>query len=585
MAADGSDAASFTIRLVNQVTAPARQVQSAMAGVTRAMESAQKAMSAPSPKRGVMSEWDKMTGGARRSQAIDFAKQATAAAKAQEQQRKKSSAISQRIAQDHADHSLSSMAAEGGSALAIGATEAIAAAGVAAAVAIGYVGYKFAEASIEAGVFAEKSQLAIGFLTNNAGGAAAQFDEVRHMAQGLGLAVEETLGSFQRLLAMQFDVGKSKDLIKMAADMQAIGANAEEVQRILYAISEIKSMGTLQKRQERMLQMAGISGQLIDSALMSRMGISDHGKLDKARKGNKIGADVAVDAIMDAVMHKTHEGKLGQAGAAFATQTVAGMENQFHAKLENMFTDVGELLLPGVTKILQLFSGLFDTIISDPKIIGLGSFLLSEFEYFTGWLDSNWPEISQKLVSGAEAFGDALRFVVGMFDTSTWQGKMTAGVLESLAVVMAVVAFAGLMVMGPLYALIAVIGLVAYAIVEAVSWIWDELKKFGNWFMGNDTSNAINAAQLPQVSDGSGNSVAGFGANDNALNPQGVGGGMAALASMQGDTTESGATTGLQPINVTQHITVPQADDPQKQAALIGQEVESKLASLLRQAS
>jgi hypothetical protein len=42
MAADGSDAASFTVRLVNQVTAPARQVQQAMSGVTKSMQAAQK---------------------------------------------------------------------------------------------------------------------------------------------------------------------------------------------------------------------------------------------------------------------------------------------------------------------------------------------------------------------------------------------------------------------------------------------------------------------------------------------------------------------------------------------------------------
>jgi hypothetical protein len=583
MAADGGEGASFTVRLINQVSAPARQVKSDMAGVSKAMASAQKALSAPASKRGGLSDWDKMLGGAKKSQALDFAKQATAASKAREKEQKRAAGVSKRIAQEHADHSMTAMVGEGGSSMALGAGIAVATAAVAAAAAVGYMGIKFAEASVEAGIFAEKSQLAIGFLTNNAPQAAAQFDEVRHMAQTLGLQVDETVGSFERLLAMQFDVGKSKDLIKMAADMQAIGANGEEVQRILYAISEIKSMGTLQKRQERMLQMAGISGTLIDAALMKHTGITDHGKLEKARAKGQIGADVAVDAIMEAVMHKTHESKLGDAGAAFASQTVAGMQAQFHAKMDNMFTDVGVLLMPGVTKLAQLFSGLFDTIINDPQIQGVGQFLLSEFEYFTMWVDGNWPEISATLVSGAELVADSFRFVVELFDTSTAKGAIFAGTMYTLAAVFGVLAIAVAIMMAPIYAIIAVIGAVAYAVVSAIEWIWGAIKGLASWFTGSDTNGAVNAATLPQM-EGPGGAGAGVSANDNGIQAQSASGGFAALASMQGDTTESANATGQQPINVVQHITVPQADDPQRQAALIGQEVHSQIATIMRQA-
>lgn len=562
MAADGGDSASFTVRLINQISAPARQVQQSMAGMTKSIQSAQRALAAPAPKRGAVSDWEKMTGGAKRNSALEYAKNAN---RLKEREEKRSADVSRRIAQGHADHGLAGMLASGGSEMALGATVAVAAAGLAAAAAVGYMGLKFAEASVQAGIFAERSTLAIGFLTNNAPAAAQQFDAVRHMAQGLGLDVEDTQHSFQRLLAAQFSVGQSKELIKMGSDLQAIGASADEVSGALLAITQIKSKGRLQAQEMLQLQERGISAELVYGALQKNLGKSK-AEVQKMQTAGKITGDDAIQAITDAVKHKTHESKLGEAGAAFASQTVAGMTGVMHAKLENLFVDVGELMMPGVTKIMKLVGGMFDTIVSDPKIIGVGQFLLSEFEYFTLWVDANWPAISAALVTGAELVADSFRFVVELFDTSTVKGMVFAGVIGTLAAAFGVMALAGFTLMLPLYALIAVIGAVAYGIYAAIGWISEALSSLGSWISGG------------------GDKGGGVG-NDNGIQPMGAAGGFAALAAMQGDTTESAAATGQQPINLTQHITVPQADDPQRQAALIGQEVHSQIATIMRQAS
>lgn len=551
MAVDGSDSANFTVRLINQVTAPARAVQQSLGGVEKSLKSVKRVMDAPAAKRGAVSEWDKMAAAAKRSQAADFAKITTAAQKKREDVQKK-------LTQAHADHGIGAQAVEAGSSLALFATEALAAAGVAAAAAVGYVGFKFVEASVQAGVFAEKSQLAIGFLTNNAPQAGQQFDEVRHMAETLGLQVDETVGSFERLLAMQFSVGKSKDLIKMSADMQAIGASGEEVQRILYAISEIKSMGTLQKRQERMLQMAGISGTLIDQALMKHTGITDKGKLDKARAKGQIGADVAVDAIMDAVMHKTHESKLGDAGAAFASQTVQGMTNAFHAKLDNLFTDVGALLMPGVIKVFELFSDIFTAVTTNPKIIAVGQTLLKTFNRFTDWVDQNWGAIVSTFVTGAEWLGSTIEFIVGMFDRSTIQGKMTIPVLEGIAAVFAVVALAGFAMMLPIYLLIGAIGL----IVLAIDWVITKINDFLSFTGGTPT---------------------GAPANDNGIQAMNATGGLNALSGMA-DSTESGSRVDSHAVDMSGmsiHVTSPDGASPEE----IAQKIHNEMAKIMRQAN
>jgi hypothetical protein len=580
MAADGGDSASFTVRLVNEVMGPARQIKAAMGDVQKAFKDTQRTLAAPTARRGAMSDWDKMVGGAKRSQQRDFIRQQTSALKEQ-------ASVQQRLSQFHADHGLSAMAVEAGSELAIGATVALVAAVAAAAAGVAYLGFKFGEASVEAAMFAQKSELAIGFLTNSGAQAAIQFDEVRHMAAGLGLEVNETVHSFERLLAMQFSVGKSKDLIKMAADMQAIGADAQEVQRILYAISEIKSMGVLQKRQERMLQMAGISGELIDAALMKHTGITDHAKLEKARSKNQIGADVAIDAIMDAVMHKTHESKLGEAGAAYATQTLTGMRAQLLAGLENLETDAGKRILPGLTELASLAAGSIKKIANDPEIAALGDYLVNEFDIFVLWAKANWPEIEGILVGGAHAMADAIRFVVGTFDSATLQGKALEGVMVVLGVALGITALGAFTLMLPLYLLIAVIGLVVYAIVQAVDWIASKIGALAKWVGGGESNDLSNSGALLPGGVGEFGAIPLPAANDNAA-IQGVtaANGTAALGTI--DKTEAGRDVGGKSVTIGNMPITVQADpnaDPTKQGEMIAQAVHSALIKHLAEAS
>jgi tape measure domain-containing protein len=194
------------------------------------------------------------------------------------------------------------------------ALKEIASLGIEAVKSVAELALKFGEAAAEASAFAERSQLAIGFLTHDMPGARAAFDDVRQEAQSLGLNVEETVGSFQRMLAMQFSVGQSKDLIKLGGDLQAVGADAEHVQRLLYAITEIKGLGTLQQRQVRMLEMAGVSGELINEALAKRLGVTTTAQVKKLQKKGQIDAATAIDAIEEAVRHKVGESQLGEAG-------------------------------------------------------------------------------------------------------------------------------------------------------------------------------------------------------------------------------------------------------------------------------
>jgi hypothetical protein len=146
----------------------------------------------------------------------------------------------------------------------------------------------------------------------------------------------------------------------------------------------------------------------------------------------------------------------------------------------NFMIDVGDAILPGITRLAKLAGTAVDALMNDPKLASIGRFLLNEFEYFTLWAEANWPETTDTLVTGARAMGDALRFTVELFDTSTVKGMVFAGILITLAAVLVAVTAATTLLMLPLYLLVVAIGLVAYGIYKAVKLVVDSIKSLSN---------------------------------------------------------------------------------------------------------
>lgn len=221
---------------------------------------------------------------------------------------------------------------------------------------------ELAEATLEGTIFAQNMRLAFGFLVHDAKLGADTFEVVRKEAQSLGLDVHETVDSFRSLLAAQFSIEQSHGLVKMAADMQAIGASGEEVQRILYAMREIKDLGGLQRRQLRQLEMAGISGSLINEQLQIELKMKNPHAVEKAMKGGKIDADKAIRAIENAVKEKLGETNLGDTAAKMADMTISGSLRVAKAKITNFFTTIGERVEPAAMRFVRGLSGITNVI-------------------------------------------------------------------------------------------------------------------------------------------------------------------------------------------------------------------------------
>lgn len=583
-------------------------MQKNLAGVQRAFGDAKRVIDAPASKRSALSDWDKMLSRARRSQAADFTK-----ALPKNTQPKKGKG----------DGGLmSTIFGVAGGELIVDGLKAVAETALDAVLAVGKLAYSFIEAGLQGAAFAESSTKAIGYLTDNALHAGVVFDSVRHLAQGLGLDVEDTVHSFEKLLAAQFTVGQSKSLIKMSADMRAIGASAEETQRIIYALSEIKSIGTLQKRQERMLQMAGVSGQLIDQALMKRTGIKTKGGIDLARKKGLIDADTAIEAIKDAVMAKTHEQALGDVGANRANTQLTGMLDKLKGGIKNFWIDIGEAMEPGATRVAKLIAGTIGKITDDPKVAELGQFLLNKWEVFTTWVQSRWPKIESALVGGLHAVADVVESVINSVQKHEQIFELLGIALVGVALFAGILALAlgavvlgiGLLAAGATAVGVLLGGTLGYLSNQVAKWfgtgaslvsalvdgilsglgpLGDALRlvkeaitfsgKPGSLEKGSDDAGVLKQmrAMNPALA------AMGLFADPNAptqiaplIEGASAGGISGALSGLGGGKTEGGQKHGGAQVTI-QNITVPSAATPEKQAQLIGAAVRSEMEKAL----
>jgi len=605
-----SEGVEFVVRLVNQATGPAGQIKKSVQDVTKAVTDAKRQLEAPTPRRSPLSDWEKMVSRAKLSQRADFA-------------RSLKPSVPKVPKEDKSGFLATLGGVVSGNAI-TGALHAVADAAVSAVAEVVKLGVAFVETALHAAAFSESSVMAIGYLTDNAAHAGTVFNDVRKLAQNLGLEVESTVEGFQKLLAAQFTVGQAKGLVKMSADMRAIGASAEEVKRIIYAMTEIKSIGTLQKRQERMLQMAGISGELIDKALMARTGIKTKGGIDLARKKNLIDADTAIEAIKDAVMHKTHEGNLGEVAANRAKSTLTGMLDSLKAGVENFWIDVGEKMQPGATRIAKLISGTLGKLADDPKITGLGDFMLAKWEKFSNFLQANWPQIESVLVGGLHAVADSITFVAGVVENSQGTLKVfgalllgAAGIAAVLAIALiaiasvAALAAAGVMLVG------AAIGFgLAFVTDTAVKWynagkgLIDALIKgilaglgpLGNAISGVAAVLALVTPSAPKPLPPPTNPVAALGPVGTAAKPLQLQADPEVLLSnlatgnINGvnidnvfrkvpDKTEAGKPAATHSVNVGEiilHVTSAAGDDPNAMGAKIGAQIRAELQKMLK---
>lgn len=313
-----ADAASFVVSLIDRVTGPARnamravkQLKDAQSSVGRASAAGQVPGLPGKSKAGAFESFQKKAGGAYDSvldKAQSFAKWT-----------------------------------------AIGA--GVLGAGVGAAI---------VKNTVQMAMFQDTAITAFRSLTGSVSGGQAAWQSSLTLSKELGMGVEETANSMKHLLAMQFTLPQAQEMIRMSADLKAVTGDAHSAERALTAITQIKAKGRLQAEElVGQLAEAGVSTTLVYQELQKSMNLKSPAEVQKAITAGKVDADTGIAAIKAAIGHKTHSDKAGQAGAAWAGSTYAGLVTQLKNAPQFLWVKLGE----AVEKNLERFKPLVEKII------------------------------------------------------------------------------------------------------------------------------------------------------------------------------------------------------------------------------
>ncbi len=312
--------------------------------------------------------------------------------------------------------------------------------------------------AITAGVWAEKQQHALGLLLKSEMAGRRAFNRISELAADLGLDVQATVEQFKKLLAMQFSVAQAEGIVKMAADMKALGATAQEVDSIIRAIGQIKGKGRLQMEElQQQLAETGIAVSLVIDELAKSLGKSAD-EIRKMISAGKIGADVAIEAIQNAVKLKLGIKEMGDA-AKSSGQLIGGLWDRLKARLQKIVTDMGTAILPILREKLIPAAEKFFEFLKSPdgqgaiaKITGVVKMLAHAFGVLVqmagafiqgvmrgmsmsadlgGSLDQLDPAQIERIVEAAarfgEAVGTAISKVLELIDALSKLGSLGGG--------------------------------------------------------------------------------------------------------------------------------------------------------------
>ncbi len=302
----------------------------------------------------------------------------------------------------------------------------------------------FGKMTFEAASFGQASEQALEQLMG--GGGRAAFDDIVALADRFNLPIKETTKQFQKLLAMQFAPEAAKGIIKMSADLQALGANAEETGRVVTAITQIKAKGRVQSEELLQLSEAGVSTELVLQALGKRLGKTTKEVQSMMQKG-LVPAEVGIEAIGDAIKKKAKITEFGEA-AQKASGRLANLGTKLQNKVTLAFLNLGRRalpilegrLIPALDKMFAAFSGARGGLVLDVMSAGVEKMIDG-----LAFLARSMPSFFDSFVEGFSQVEDALgpvdAFFEGMGDNAPTVrevgravGQLTATLIAMLGV-------------------------------------------------------------------------------------------------------------------------------------------------------
>lgn len=282
------------------------------------------------------------------------------------------------------------------------------------AAAIGSVVVKFAD-------FAQQSSLGFKAVAKHGASSEKLFAHARAEAELFGLDVMETTKSFKGFLVQGANPAMATNLVRMGADLGAIGASSEQVQSTFLAINKILSQGKLQGDEMMILAEAGVN----TGAAYKEMGRIAGKTTDEIRAMQQAGtltSDIALPGIIGAVTSMSGGKEAGDAGRQLAESTLGGMLGKMKAGIQNMFIDIARSSTPA---IMGAFSAITTEIGALMKNKDLQEGIIVAFESMGRFIKDAIPFVKTFVGGLVDGFREAWPAIKGAMDVlfSSFGGK------------------------------------------------------------------------------------------------------------------------------------------------------------------
>ena len=227
----------------------------------------------------------------------------------------------------------------------------------------------------------------------------AMMDDLDTFAKATPFKTSEVIANTQKMIAMGWE---AKDIIK---DMETIGDAAaatgkgdEGLNRIILALSQIKSKGKLSTEELNQLAEAGISAKrYLAEGLGYGSGDSGIAALSKDLEQGRIGSERAIQAIMAGM--KEYKGMMDKT----ANETVKGLWGQIEDTFEiNIFRRWGQGLQDGAKRGLGTVVGLLDK--ADTSLSKFGNTVYDIGEAFSSWAADKLENTIKRIGDTTDSF-------------------------------------------------------------------------------------------------------------------------------------------------------------------------------------
>lgn len=381
--------------------------------------------------------------------------------------------------------------------------------------------------------FGQRSRAAFSMMLGSQELGEIAFERSRQLAKELGMDIREVAGSYQRFLSMGFDQAGAEELIKMGADMSALGASAEKVSSVLDAMGKIQATGTLQGDELMMLAEAGINIGAIYDRLGQKFG-KTRGEIVKMKEAGKITSDDAIQAIKDTVLATTKQTNFGMARKGVIANTLGGGWDKLKAEVRDKMIGIADASAPALARSLNAVNTRLTKILNSSDGSVIQDTIVRGIEWVALKIEQAIPlieEFGRSFVAGFKEAAVPLHEIgAGLSDSFGGnKAEMIRSIARSLGMVAAVLGAAAV-----------VIGGVFTAAVYAASKAIEYLVRMWSW------ARDVIGGSLFRMIDAKMNTDAQMTATGNGWRPPGGGIGPDLGAQVNGIKTGSAGATNVQ---------------------------------------